>query len=123
VESRSGGSTLPWKSTAALEISFEKKSLRELCENQDKASQSLGEKAADQLRRRLADLRAATSIADLVAIQPRFPDGETATLELCDGCEIVFRSNHLDAPKRKSGKLDWSRVTRIKIMNVKSENA
>jgi hypothetical protein len=52
-----------------LELAFETKLLREICESEQKARQELGIKVAEALKRRLADLRAATSVEDLPVAQ------------------------------------------------------
>ncbi len=49
----------------ALELAFETKRLREICENEEIASQELGAEGAERLKHRLADLRAAGSIEEL----------------------------------------------------------
>src|SRR5690242_7486082 len=56
---------------AAVEIAFAKKSLRRLCESERAARRSLGATVAERLKRRLADLRAANCVKDLVAGRPK----------------------------------------------------
>lgn len=104
-----------------LEIAFAEKSDRQLCENEAIAERKIGSKVADKLKRRLADLRAATSIKDVVAGKPRELDGKykhQIAVELCDGYFLVFCANHNTNPLLESGEIDWSRVSRIKILRV-----
>ncbi len=54
-----------------MELAFETKSLREICESPIRAKRALGESVAEMLKRRLADLRAATCIGDLIAGRPQ----------------------------------------------------
>jgi proteic killer suppression protein len=108
-----------------LELAFDTKVLRTICESEAHARRELGSHVAEALKHRLADLRAATSPKDLVAGRPR----ELATksqrrmaLDLSDGLSIVFCANHPKAPLTAGGDLDWSRVNRVKILRIGKEN-
>lgn len=106
-----------------MELAFAKKSLRQLCENQAEAKRNLGIGMADKLRRRMADLRAATCVKDLVAGRPsEFEDArrQQFSVDLCEGSRIVFCANHNTIPLLKSGGVDWSRVSRVKILRIES---
>ena len=111
---------------ATLELAFASKSLRQLCENEAKATQDLGGRVAQKLRRRLADLRAATSVNDLVAGRPRELEGvphRNLGVNLSEGSRIVFCANHNTIPVLPSGEVDWSRVSRVKILRIERANA
>lgn len=104
-----------------MEIAFTNLSVRTVCENEAHAKNELGSEVAEVLKRRLADLRAATSVRDLVAGQPRELDGADKrhlAIDLCNGRRIVFCANHLKHPVTGTGELDWLKVTRIKILRV-----
>lgn len=108
-----------------LELAFDKRPLREICEREDKAKRHLGESVADKLKRRLADLRAAASVADLVAGRPRELSGSCPShiaVDLCEGYRIVFSANHTANPVLNTGDVDWSRVTRVKILRIERGN-
>src|SRR5258708_22364381 len=62
----------------AVEIAFANKSLRQLCESERRARRSLGPRVAEKLKRRLADLRAANCVKDLVAGRPSELRGDHA---------------------------------------------
>jgi proteic killer suppression protein len=105
----------------ALEIAFAERSDRQLCENEAIAERKLGDKVADKLKRRLADLRAATSVKDIVAGKPQVLLGKykhQIAVELCDGYHLVFCANHNTNPLLKSDEIDWSCVSRIKILRI-----
>jgi toxin HigB-1 len=105
----------------ALEIAFAEKSDRLLCENEAIAERKLGKKVAEKLKRRLADLRAATNVKDIVVGKPRELDGKhhrEITLKVCEGYGLIFCANHIVNPSLKSGGIDWSRVSRIKILRI-----
>jgi len=80
-----------------LQLAFESQSLRAICENENQAKLELGAAAATMLKHRLADLRAASSVRDIVAGRPREIDGpppKPMVVDLCDGRRIVFTANH-----------------------------
>lgn len=109
----------------ALELAFSKRSLRHLCENEAKAKRELGASVAQKLRRRLADLRAATCVTDLVAGQPRELENLRSrhiAVDLREGFRIVFCANHNAIPTLESGGVDWAKVSRVKIMRIESDH-
>ena len=95
-----------------LELAFDTKSLRDLCENEEKARRELGPEVAEKLKHRLADLRAAESVKDLVVGQPRevkSADPGCFLVDLANGCRLTFCANHLKVPKLTSECVDWRR--------------
>jgi plasmid maintenance system killer protein len=109
----------------ALELAFDKKLLRQLCENETRAKRDLGVRVAEKLKRRLADLRAAKCVKDLVAGRPRELDGDRCrhiAVDLCEGCRIVFCANHNTIPELGSGDVDWSKVSRVKIIEIENDH-
>lgn len=105
-----------------MEIAFDTISLRKLCESESEAQRKLGVEIAKNLKRRLADLRAATSVKDLVAGRPRELDGARYRLDLSEGCLIIFCANHTTVPELKSGKVDWTRVSRVKLLEIERDH-
>ncbi len=108
----------------AVEIAFAKKSLRQLCESERTARRSLGARVAERLKRRLADLRAANCVKDLVAGRPRELRGDRAgqvAVDLGDGFQLVFCTNHSVPPLLDGSHVDWSRVNRVKIIYVERD--
>lgn len=104
-----------------MEIAFATKSLRQLCESEDTAKRSLGAKVAEKLKRRLADIHAASSAKDLVAGRPQKLGGNRGhkiAVDLCDGVRLVFRVNHNSIPRTEDGYVDWSKVSRVKILSI-----
>jgi toxin HigB-1 len=112
------------KRTESLQLAFESKQLRTVCEDEVQAKGELGETVAKTLKHRLADLRAATSVKDLVAGKPRLlpePEANNMAVDLCEGRRFVFTANHVSNPTTPENNLDWSRVTRIKILRIEEE--
>lgn len=107
-----------------MDIAFESKELRSICEHVSTAADELGVEAAETLRRRLADLRAATSVDDLVIGNPHAVEsGGTNyyTIDLCQGCQVVLKANHPENPLTDSGQIDWAKVSRIKVTHIGGE--
>ncbi|MFA6917182.1 MAG: hypothetical protein WC222_12380 [Parachlamydiales bacterium] len=110
----------------ALDLAFSDKQLRQICEAEALARRELGERVAAALKHRLADLRAATSVKDLIAGNPRELGDSRAgdmAVDLVDGHTMIFRSNHAALPVLATNLVDWSRVTRIQIIKIGSEYA
>lgn len=106
-----------------LDLAFNTKALRQLCTSESIAKRDLGDKIADLLKHRLADLRASACVKELIAGNPRelaTTENEQFIVDLGDRYSIVFTANHRDKPLLKSGKIDWSEVSRIKILKVGS---
>jgi toxin HigB-1 len=105
-----------------LELSFANKPLRQLCESSAKANRKLGVDIANELRRRVADLRAATSARDLLIGAPREIQANQITLDVGPCFKITFCANHNTIPKLESGAIDWSKVSRVKILAIESKD-
>lgn len=106
-----------------MEIAFDSKSLRTLCECGDDANREFGSSVAEILRHRLADLRAATSVEDILIgnIRHSKTTDQNMILDLRDGYKVVFSANHPKNPLDKVHNIDWSRVNRIKILSIGSD--
>jgi proteic killer suppression protein len=101
-----------------LEIRFLDKKLRELCERGAEADRKLGSTSAGKLRRRLADLRAVGTVAELTAGRPHPLTGDRAgqfSLELTRGDRLVFSPANDPLPVTEDGAINWSQVTLVRI--------
>lgn len=104
-----------------MELSFEQKSLRDLCEDPPKAERELGEATATALHARLSDLRAIERISQIPVGNPQAygdPSGARMSIDLGNDYKLVFCANHNKLPIAASGVVDWSRVTRVRILGV-----
>jgi hypothetical protein len=101
----------------ALELAFETKALRDICESKSIAKAKLGVKVADALRRRLSDFRSVDSIDELPFAKLK-KNSNFVTLDLPDDWQLVATGGHGDNPKLASGKTDWAKVTRLKITRI-----
>ena len=100
-----------------MELAFATKPLREICESEDKAKQKLGTKVAAVLKHRLADLRAAATMSDL-PVGDLTKNADVCILKLNSTVQMTLCPNHVSKPVLKSGDVDWTKVTRIKITDL-----
>jgi hypothetical protein len=107
----------------ALELAFETKNLRTICEDEEKADVELGADLAQALRHRLADLVSATIIKDLPAGRPR-PDstGQLKIIDLDASHRLIVKANHYENPMTESNQVDWDLVSRIKILRIEGDH-
>jgi plasmid maintenance system killer protein len=105
-----------------LEISFQDRSIRTLCEDPDAASIRFGQAVAKDLMSRLADIDATDFIEDLVVGNPgelKEDNLYNYKVELGEGYRLIFCCNHVkNIPLTENGSIDWKRVTRIKILKI-----
>jgi hypothetical protein len=107
-----------------LELSFDQKLLRELCESDAKLKRSFGAEKAEKLKLRLADLRASPCILDLPPVSIcKYDDTDPQLIiMLSENLRIVLSMNHNVVPRLSSNGIDWSKVTRLKILRIENEN-
>lgn len=104
-----------------MELAFDSESLRNICEKEAEARGKLGPSIAELLKHRLADLRAAVSVKDLIVGRPRLidpTDNRFMVIDLYSTHQIVFRANHTKNPLTERGDIDWPKVIRIKILRI-----
>lgn len=102
-------------------ISFDTEALKNVCIDGALADQSLGAAAAEALRTRLDDIRAADNVFDLLAGQPTASahDGvECYTVNLAEGVRLVFVPGHNQPRVNPQGGVDWARVRRVRVVAV-----
>jgi hypothetical protein len=105
-----------------LDLAFETKNLREICEIEQTAIDQYGKNVAMILRHRLADLYAATSIYDILVGNPRLINNidnhKIMVIDLADNYQIRICANHKNNPVLDNGNIDWTKVTRIRILQI-----
>jgi hypothetical protein len=104
-----------------LVLAFATLSLRALCEDAAQADAELGLAVAQALRRRVADLRAATSPRDLIVGKPFIGhdgDHEFMSLGVSGDFRVRFVANHTKTPRTTDNQVDWAKVSRIRIVEI-----
>lgn len=103
-----------------MELAFETVGLRRVCESDVEARKCLPKGTAEELHDRLADMRAATSVSDLVAGRPSLdarPPGQIR-FGLDEGYELVCVGNHPRSPLTDDGLVEFGRVRRLKVVMI-----
>lgn len=108
-----------------MDIAFLSKSLRDICESENALIERFGAQVANGVKDRLSDLRAATSINDVVLGNPRHLTGKQANcvcIDLPEDFNLMLCSNHVKATSGKTDNINWSSVTRVKILSIGKDN-
>ena len=104
-----------------LQLAFASEELREVCENKSDAEKRLGMKVAHALRRRLSDLKSASTFNELPISRPR-KNANDCVIALPDGWRLVVTGGHGQNPTHPDGSIDWNEITRIKITKIEKRN-
>ncbi|WP_095202989.1 hypothetical protein [Mesorhizobium carmichaelinearum] len=110
----------------AMEISFKNRALRSLCEDPEAATAEYGSDVARALMNRVADIAAAETIENVIAGNPTISDsgkGDSISILLGEGHSIILMCNHLNPPTSALGKVDWSKVSRVRIEGIEACDA
>lgn len=107
-----------------MEIAFETIQLRQICESENRAKRILGEEIAAKLKSRLGDLRAMPNAAELLNVP--YPlslnDKEHILITLRNDYVMILCASHINNPLSNNGKIDWSKVTRVKVLEIGVSN-
>lgn len=109
-----------------MELAFRTRELRSICEDEDVAAERFDPRVVGSLKRRLADLRAADSVDDLVAGHPRLASDPypAVSLDLACGYELVCHVNHPNPQVGADRQLSWPSVRRLQVTAIaKKEGA
>ena len=103
-----------------MEIAFATRKLRTICEDETEPADEFDAGVAKQLKGRLADLRAANTVHDLVVGNPTIVPGAAPqmTIDLPDGYKLVARPNHHNIRAEEDGSIDWRRVRRLLVVGI-----
>lgn len=104
----------------SVQLAFQDENLRKVCESSISAKRKYGGIAGPSLHMRLADLRAAESPADLVEWGLATFDqaaNDQIVIFLDDSYRLYIAANH-KPPPGEPGQLDWTQVTRVKILRI-----
>jgi proteic killer suppression protein len=104
-----------------MDIEFSSHDLQSLCEQQRLMTKQLGDICSRKLRTRLADLRAAANVAELISGRPhplkRDRTGQFA-LDLHGGKRLVFEPANNPIPTRDDDSIAWDLVTKVRIVFI-----
>ncbi len=104
-----------------MDIAFSSPDLQALCEQQRLMTKQLGDNCSRKLRTRIADIRAAATVAELTAGHPHPLKGDRAgefALDLHGGKRLVFEPANIPVPKHEDNSISWDLVTKIRIVFI-----
>ena len=107
---------MEWDVIGLLEIAFETQRIRRICLDEEVAEKRLGSDLAASLIKRIADLRASDTILDVIAGNPREIGNGKYGISLTGGWTLILLANHVPQRTLESGKIDWSKTKRVKIL-------
>lgn len=100
-----------------MEIAFATREFRDTCVSAELAEAQLGKRVASDLLHRLADIRAVKRIHELVVGDPRAA-GDHIVIEVAGTHTLRVASNHVKSPRTHDGRIDWSRVRRVVVLDL-----
>lgn len=104
-----------------MDIHFANADLEDLCCDERKAKKSLGGDGFRKLRTRLADLRAASRVTELVAGRPHALDRDRKgqfAVDLDRGRRLVFEPASDPPPRTEDGGISWHEVKSVRVVYV-----
>jgi hypothetical protein len=104
-----------------LDLAFATKGLRQICEQDARARRDLGVSAAGSLRKRLLDIEAMDALVpELPWLPTMVRSDKIAAVEFHPGFHLVVTPNHGELPLDGDGRVDWTRVERIKLIGIET---
>ena len=107
-----------------MDVSFPNARMRKLCNSQKELRGKYGPRMADLIARRLVELRAAITLADLRNLPgarchelKQNLKGHLA-VDLVHPNRLVFKPDHDPVPCLAGGGLDWDRVTAVMVIGI-----
>lgn len=102
-----------------LQITFLDDSLRQVCESSVAAERALGNQAARRLRSRLADLRAAGKISEVVTGRRAKPGSGRISFLLSQSHELVLEAVMKKNPTVQKAEVDLDATDCFRVVEVK----
>ena len=107
-----------------MEIVFRSPKLQKTCSIERESKRQWGDQNAKKIRRRLADLQAADTLADVSTLPPAkcHPlHGDRAgkfAVDVQQPYRLIFEPANAPVPRKKDGGIDLTKVTRVRILGV-----
>ncbi|MDP8223618.1 MAG: hypothetical protein P9L99_09680 [Candidatus Lernaella stagnicola] len=104
-----------------MDILYSTRDVEKICADKRGAKKKLGGPGFKKLRARLADIRAAHNVTELIAGRPHALKGDRVgqfSMNLHGGHRLVFEPAHEPIPEKDDGGIDWNRVTAVCIIFI-----
>lgn len=109
----------------SVQLAFQDQRLRQQCESPVSARRSFGQDAARTLHTRLADLRAADSVYDVLSLSLASAStihAHRILIHLGSGYVLHAQVGNRTKAYLPSGELDWRQVSRLKVLYIERED-
>ncbi|MBZ0168460.1 Plasmid maintenance system killer protein [Candidatus Methylomirabilis lanthanidiphila] len=107
-----------------MEITFISRKLQKVCNSEKEMRARFAKPLAERLQQRLAELKAADTLDDIRRLPParchelsQNRKGQLA-VDLVQPKRLIFEPDHNPVPCKPDGGLDWSHVTRIRVIEI-----
>ena len=107
-----------------MEIRFSSRKMQSICNSAKAMRKALGARVAEKLQQKLTELDGADTLDDVRRLPPaRCHDlgqnrkGQLA-VDLTRSKRLIFVPDHNPAPTKSDGGLDWTCVTRVKVIEI-----
>ncbi|MDD5558436.1 killer suppression protein [Candidatus Methylomirabilis sp.] len=107
-----------------MEITFSSRKLQKVCNSEKEMRARFGKPLAERLQQRLAELKAADTLEDI----RRLPSARCHELsqnrkgqlavDVVHPKRLIFEPDHNPVPHKTDGGLDWSHVTKIRVIEI-----
>jgi proteic killer suppression protein len=107
-----------------MEVRFEKRSMQKACSSEKETRRRWGAALAQKLRQRLAELQAADTLDDIARLPParcHELKGDRAgqlSVDLVHPQRLIFEPDDDPIPRKDDGGLDWTKVTKVVVLEV-----
>lgn len=107
-----------------MDVSFRTRKLAKTCSSSREMAKTYGDQMGKLIGRRLAELEAASTLADLATLPQVRAHQLTGdrkgqiSLDLVHPFRLILEVADDPAPKKKDGGLDWNRVTEVEVIEV-----
>lgn len=109
----------------SVQLAFEDQRVRQQCESPISARRAFGPDVARTLHTRLADLRAADSVYDILSLRLAKPNSSHPNrilVYLGSGYALHAQGSIRPESSLPSGELDWKQVLRLKVLSIERAN-
>ena len=107
-----------------MEISFTSTRMQKLFSTRDKMTRQWGQRIAKRIAQRLMEFKAAQTLGDISYLPParcHELSGNRAgqlSVDLEHPFRLIFTPDHDPRPRKEDGGLDWTKVTKIIVIEV-----
>lgn len=107
-----------------MELSFQNKKLKKLLSTEKEVLRTYGPENGKRLLRKMTQLAAVNNLAELsqlpaTRLHPHIGNNKgLLSLDLKHPLRLLIKPNHDEPPLKEDGGLDWSRVTKVKIIEI-----